>query len=73
MLKLDPEDADSDADESRDKSKLNSSGIIDDSMNQSLNSSRTGQIINDKPSSLSTPIVNNSNFQSSTTTVTPVS
>ncbi|KAH8408181.1 hypothetical protein KR222_006608, partial [Zaprionus bogoriensis] len=29
MLKLDPEDADSDADESRDKSKLNSSGLLD--------------------------------------------
>ncbi|XP_034471957.1 nipped-B protein [Drosophila innubila] len=66
MLKLDPEDADSDADESREKSKLNNSGVLDDSMNQSLNSSRTGHILNEKPNSLSTPNVNNSNMQSAT-------
>lgn len=73
MLKLDPEDADSDADESREKSKLNSSGILDDSMNQSLNSSRTGHILNEKPNTLSTPNVNNSNIQSSATVVAAVS
>ncbi|KAL7739362.1 hypothetical protein ACLKA6_003968 [Drosophila palustris] len=66
MLKLDPEDADSDADESREKSKLNSSGVMDDSMNQSLNTSRTGHILNEKTNSVSAPNVNNSNIQSST-------
>lgn len=68
MLKLDPEDADSDADESRDKSKLNSSGLMDDSI--SLNSTRTSQIISDKSFSVTTP--NNSIIQS-TTTLTAVS
>lgn len=67
MLKLDPEDADSDADESRDKSKLNSSALMDDSL--SLNSTRTSQIISDKSFSVSTP--NNSIMQ--TTTLTAVS
>lgn len=68
MLKLDPEDADSDADESREKSKLNNSGLMDDSI--SLNSTRTSQIISDKSFSVSTP--NNSIIQS-TTTLTAVS
>lgn len=68
MLKLDPEDADSDADESRDKSKLNSSTLMDDSL--SLNSTRTSQIISDKSFSVSTP--NNSIIQT-TTTLTAVS
>lgn len=68
MLKLDPEDADSDADESRDKSKLNSSTFMDDSL--SLNFTRTSQIISDKSFSVSTP--NNSIIQT-TTTLTAVS
>ncbi|XP_062142733.1 nipped-B protein isoform X1 [Drosophila sulfurigaster albostrigata] len=62
MLKLDPEDADSDADESRDKSKLNNSGLVDDTIAQ--NNKAAGYILNEKPSSLGTLNVNNSNIQS---------
>ncbi|XP_023167929.1 nipped-B protein isoform X2 [Drosophila hydei] len=67
MLKLDPEDADSDADESREKLKLNSSGLIDDS---SSNSTRPSQVLNDKPNSDSIPTVTYCKIQASSTTLT---
>lgn len=70
MLKLDPEDADSDADESREKLKLNSSGLIDDS---SSNSTRPSQVLNDKPNSDSIPTVTYCKIQASSTTLTAVS
>ncbi|KRF81724.1 nipped-B protein isoform X1 [Drosophila virilis] len=66
MLKLDPEDADSDADESREKSKLNNSGLIDE-RDSSFNSTRPSQMLNDKPNSVSMPTGTQSNIQASTT------
>ncbi|XP_030245911.1 nipped-B protein isoform X2 [Drosophila navojoa] len=66
MLKLDPEDADSDADESRDKTKLINSGLTEDS---SLNPTTPSQIINDKPNSVSIPPVTYCKIQTSSTTL----
>ncbi|XP_017856914.1 PREDICTED: nipped-B protein [Drosophila arizonae] len=63
MLKLDPEDADSDADESRDKTKLNNSGLTEES------STTPSQILNDKPNSVSIPAVTYCKIQTSSTTL----
>ncbi|XP_033150568.1 nipped-B protein isoform X2 [Drosophila busckii] len=63
MLKLDPEDADSEVDESRDKSRLNNSGFLDDSVTVA------SQMPGEKTNFASMPIVNNSNIQSSTTSM----
>lgn len=70
MLKLDPEDADSDADESRDKTKLNNSGLTEDS---SLNPTTPSQILNDKPNSISIPAMTYCKIQPSSTTLITVS
>lgn len=67
MLKLDPEDADSDADESRDKTKLNNSGLTEES------STTPSQILNDKPNSVSIPAVTYCKIQTSSTTLMTVS